>query len=66
MAGFDCSNLWNFWLILTFEDVGIALADGSCRVDWLPLGLLIPFLIPPEPFIDWLRWLLDLTLDWQA
>ena len=31
--GFDCSNLLNFWLILTFEDVGMALAEGSYNVD---------------------------------
>ena len=47
IAGFDCSNLLNFWLIFTFEDVGIAFADGSYRVDWLPApGLLMPLRNP--------------------
>ena len=66
-AGFDYSNLLNFWLILTFEEVGMALADGSCRVDWQPApGLLMPLRIPCALFIEFVSWLFDLTLDWQA
>jgi len=65
MAGLDYSNLLNFCEILTLELVGRALADGSCKVDWLvPFGDFIPLRSPPvPPFIDYVSWLLDLTLD---
>jgi hypothetical protein len=49
---------------LTFEEVGIALAEGSCKVDWLPLlGLFIPLRSPYELFMGWVKWLFDLIFD---